>query len=68
MNDAKTVAGNTTTAPNVGRWPTESGKTFVNGSGKSLSTQDGIWDVEDKKEKLKDIIDVNLKKLTAGRY
>ena len=64
MNDAKTVAGNTTTAPNVSRWPTESGKTFVNGSGKSLSTQDGTWDVEDKKEKLKDIIDVNLKKLT----
>ena len=64
MNDAKTAAGDTTTAPNVSRWPTESGKTFVNGSGKSLSTQDGTWDVEDKKEKLKDIIDVNLKKLT----
>jgi len=34
------------------------------GTGKSLSTQDGTWDEENNKEKLKDIIDVNLKKLT----
>lgn len=29
-------------------WPQESGKTFVNGEGKSLSTQDGDWLPEDK--------------------
>ena len=29
-------------------WPSESGKSFVNGNGKSPSTQDGSWDPEDK--------------------
>lgn len=29
-------------------WPSESGKSFVNGNGKSPSTQDGNWDLEDK--------------------
>jgi len=29
-------------------WPSESGKSFVNGNGKSPSTQDGSWDSEDK--------------------
>ena len=29
-------------------WPSESGKSFVNGNGKSPSTQDGNWDAEDK--------------------
>ena len=30
-------------------WPAESGSTFVNGDGKSPSTQDGTWDVETEK-------------------
>lgn len=29
-------------------WPSESGKSFVNGNGKSPSTQDGSWNPEDK--------------------
>lgn len=46
------------------RWPSQSGKSFVNGSGKSLSTQDGTWDVDDRKEKLKELIEASLPELT----
>ena len=64
MNDAKSAASNTNTAPNVSRWSSESGKSFVNGSGKSLSTQNGTWEIETEKENLQTIIEENLKQLT----
>ena len=65
MNDAKNAASNTNTAPNVSRWSSESGKSFVNGSGKSLSTQNGTWEIETEKENLQTIIEENLKQLTG---
>ena len=65
VNDKKSTASTTTTAPTVERWPSESGRSFTNGSGKSLSTQDGTWDVEDKKDKLKELLEANLPDLTA---
>ena len=34
---------------NDDNWPSESGNNFVNGKGKSPSTEDGKWDDEDKK-------------------
>ena len=64
MNDAKTAAGNTNTAPNASRWPAESGKTFVNGAGKSLSTESGTWQVDTRKDKLKELIEASLPELT----
>ncbi len=64
MNDGKNAASNTNTAPNVNRWSSESGKSFVNGSGKSLSTQNGTWEIETEKENLQTIIEENLKQLT----
>lgn len=63
MNDGKSDASNTTQAPEVSRWESESNRTFVNGDGISISSQDGNWDVEDKKEKIKSQIDIELKKL-----
>ena len=38
-------------------WPSESGQTFVNGDGKSPSTQDGVWDPE-VKNLSQDILDI----------
>ena len=45
-------------------WEEATGKTFVNGTGKSLSTQDGTWDVDDRKDKLKELIEASLPELT----
>ena len=46
------------------RWPGQSDKTFVNGNGKSLSTQDGTWNVESRKDDLKQLIEASLPELT----
>lgn len=43
---------------------THSNQTFVNGTGKSLSTQDGSWDTDDRKDKLKDLIEASIPELT----
>lgn len=64
MNDNKSNASDTTTAPTQDRWPSESGKSFVNGLGKSLSTQNGQWEIETEKENLKTILEEKLKELT----
>jgi hypothetical protein len=64
INDKKNDAGTTNKAPEASRWPSESGKSFVNGDGISISTQDGVWDVEEEKENLKTIIESELKELT----
>ena len=64
MNDPKAVASSTTQAPTVGRWSNESGLPFSNGSGKSLSTQSGSWDIDDQKDKLKELIEASLPELT----
>lgn len=50
---------------NTANWPSQSGKTFINGSGKSLSTQDGTWDIDDRKDKLKGLLEASLPELTA---
>ena len=63
MNDEKLIASNTSQAPEVSRWEDESGKPFTNGKGKSLSSKDGNWEIEDKKDELKNIIDTEIKKL-----
>ena len=63
MNDLKTVAQPTTTAPIVSRWVNESGRDWLNGKGKHLSTQNGEWDVETKKDKLQSLIEDNLENL-----
>ena len=46
------------------RWESQSGKSFVNGSGKSTSTQGGTWDIDDRKDKLKELIEASLPELT----
>lgn len=46
------------------RWPSQSGKTFVNGTGKNISTQGGTWDIDDRKDKLKELIEASLPELT----
>jgi hypothetical protein len=46
------------------RWESQSGKSFVNGSGKSASTQGGTWDIDDRKDKLKELIEASLPELT----
>ena len=63
MDDPKLSAQDTTSAPIVERWVNESGRDWLNGTGLHLSTQDGQWDVEDKKDNLKEIIDNNLEDL-----
>lgn len=64
MNDKKSNASNTNKAPEVNRWENESNKTFINGLGKSLSTKDGDWEIESKKENLQTIIEENLKQIS----
>ena len=63
IDDSKT--GSSAQTADAARWVTQSGKTFVNGSGKSLSTQDGTWDVDDRKDKLKELLEASLPELTA---
>lgn len=63
-NNILGAASSTTTAPTVARWPAQSGRTFDNGSNKSLSTQDGSWDVESDKEKIQSFIEASLPELT----
>jgi hypothetical protein len=62
-NGAEKTSSGAVTASSA-RWPGQSGKTFVNGTGKSLSTQDGTWDVDDRKDKLKELIEASLPELT----
>lgn len=64
MNDAKSTAASTNQAPTVGRWPGQSNKQFINGSGKSLSTQEGTWAVDERKNNLKKLIEASLPELT----
>lgn len=47
------------------RWPGQSDKSWgPGGTGKSLSTQNGSWEIETEKENLQTIIEQNLKQLT----
>ncbi len=64
MNQTYNIATITVEAPTKERWSDESGREFVNGLGKSLSTQDGSWEIESEKENLKTIIESNLKEIT----
>ena len=64
MNQPFSNASITTNAPQVERWEGESGKEFLYGYGKSISSQDGIWEIEDKKENLRTLIEANLEQLT----
>ena len=51
--------------PAEGRWNDESGKGWgPGGAGKSISSENGTWDIETDKENLKTIIESNLKELT----
>jgi hypothetical protein len=53
----------TSSGPSNSDWVSESGDTFKNGIGKSLSTQDGTWVIEDRKDKIKEILEIKLKDL-----
>ena len=64
MNQTYSNAALTNQAPQVERWENESSRKFVNGSGKSISSQDGNWEVEDKKENLRTLIENKLEELT----
>lgn len=63
LNETHNPASNT--LPNQSRWSGQADKSWgPGGVGKSLSTQNGNWDIDDRKENLKTIIESNLKKLT----
>ena len=64
-DDASAKTGASAKAANADRWLNQSGKTFVNGGGKSLSTKDGNWFVDERKDKLKELIEASLPELTA---
>ena len=64
-DDASAKTGSAAKTANASRWVNQSGKTFVNGSGKSLSTKDGTWFTDDRKDKLKELIEASLPELTA---
>jgi hypothetical protein len=52
-------------APSLQNWNSLNDNNWgPGGIGRSLSTQDGIWEVENKKENLKTLIEANLKKIT----
>jgi len=58
-------AGPVNSNPAAGSWPTESGREWgPGGTGKSISTQEGTWDIEENKDKLKEIIEASLPELT----
>lgn len=55
----------TRSLPPVSRYLSESGTVWgPGGAGKSTSTQDGNWDIEDQKELYKTLVELNLQKLT----
>jgi hypothetical protein len=64
MNEAKAPVSNISNAPSTSRWLQESGLSFTNGNGKSLSTQDGNWVVDKRKDTLKELIEASLPELT----
>jgi len=64
-DDTSAKTGASARTANADRWLNQSGKTFVNGGGKSLSTKDGNWFVDDRKDKLKELIEASLPELTA---
>jgi len=58
-------AGPINSNPSAASWPAESGREWgPGGTGKSISTQDGTWDIEENKDKLKEIIEASLPELT----
>ena len=58
-------AGPINSNPSAASWPVESGREWgPGGTGKSISTQDGTWDIEENKDKLKEIIEASLPELT----
>jgi hypothetical protein len=58
-------AGPSNSNPSAASWPAESGREWgPGGTGKSVSTQDGTWDIEENKDKLKEIIEASLPELT----
>tara|TARA_R110002050_G_scaffold102487_2_gene211099 strand:- start:1069 stop:3228 length:2160 start_codon:yes stop_codon:yes gene_type:complete len=68
-NDDISISGSDN--PSTNKAPSNANWTELNynnwgpgGEGKSISTQDGTWDVEDKKENLSTLIQANLKKIT----
>lgn len=64
VGDKSERTGEGSATANASRWEVQSGRSFVNGQGKSLSTQDGSWDVESKKEELENLIASELPELT----
>jgi len=51
--------------PAVGSWPSQSGKPWgPGGTGRSLSTQNGEWKLDENKDKLKELIEASLPELT----
>jgi hypothetical protein len=68
-NDNITISGSDNSpvkkAPSLDNWFALNDNNWgPGGKGKSLSTQDGNWDIENKKENLKTIIESNLRELT----
>lgn len=63
LNVQKGNPSNNSASPS--RWSEQSGKNWgPGGIGKNISTQNGSWEIETKKENLQTIIEQNLKKLT----